>query len=163
VDESKKTLKVGDAAPSFTLKNAAGVPVSLSDFGGKRVVLYFYPRDNTPGCTKEACAFQATLGKFAALNAQVIGVSADGETSHQKFAAKYNLEFPLLADVEAETAQKYGVWQEKNNYGKKYFGVVRTTFIIDENGRIARIFNRVKVEGHEEQTLKALAELMRAE
>ncbi|MCS7079620.1 MAG: thioredoxin-dependent thiol peroxidase [Chloracidobacterium sp.] len=154
-------LSVGDPAPDFALQDAAGNLVRLSDFAGRRVVLYFYPRDNTPGCTKEACAFNSVLDKLTALGAQVIGISPDDVPSHAKFAAKFGLAFPLLSDPDHVVAEQYGVWQAKKNYGKTYFGVVRTTFIIDEQGRIARIFPKVKVEGHEAQVLQALAELDR--
>lgn len=151
------TLKVGDPAPDFTLPSGDGKAIKLSDYQGHRVVLYFYPRDNTPGCTKEACAFRDESGKIQALKAQVLGVSTDSTDSHQKFSAKFNLNFPLLADVDATVAQAYGVWQEKNNYGKKYFGIVRSTFVIDETGHISHIFRRVKVDGHSDEVLAALA------
>jgi peroxiredoxin Q/BCP len=141
------------------LKDATGQVVKLADFAGQRVVLYFYPRDNTPGCTKEACAFNAIREELAARKAQVIGVSPDSIASHEKFAAKFGLTFPLLSDPDHVVAEQYGVWQEKKNYGKTYFGIVRTTFIIDEQGRIARIFPNVKVEGHAAQVLQALAEM----
>ncbi len=152
-----KELKAGDKAPAFSLKNSAGKTVKLSDFKGRRLVLYFYPRDNTPGCTKEACAFRDISSKLQALNAAVVGISTDDVASHEKFAAKFELNFPLLADTENAVAEKYGVWQEKNNYGKKYFGIARTTFVIDEEGRIAKVFKRVKVDGHDDQVLAALA------
>lgn len=152
-------LSVGDPAPDFALQDAKGNVVKLSDFAGRRVVLYFYPRDNTPGCTKEACAFNAVLDRLAALGAQVVGVSPDGVGSHEKFAAKFGLAFPLLSDPDHVVAERYGVWQAKKNYGKTYFGVVRATFIIDERGRIARVFPKVKVEGHAAQVLEALAAL----
>ncbi|OYT73585.1 MAG: thioredoxin-dependent thiol peroxidase [Chloracidobacterium sp. CP2_5A] len=155
-------ISIGDQAPTFALKDASGRTVKLDDFAGRRVVLYFYPRDNTPGCTREACAFNAALGKLAALDAQVIGISADSVASHEKFAAKFGLNFPLLSDPDHSVAERYGVWQEKKNYGKTYFGIARATFIIDERGRIARIFPKVKVDGHEAQVLQALAEMRRA-
>ncbi len=151
------SLLVGDPAPDFALQDAQGNLVKLSDFAGRRVVLYFYPRDNTPGCTKEACAFNTVLAQLADLGAQVIGISPDDVASHKKFAAKFGLAFPLLSDPEHVVAERYGVWQAKKNYGKTYFGVVRTTFIIDEQGRIARVFPKVRVEGHEVQVLEALA------
>jgi Peroxiredoxin len=156
---SRLPLAVGDPAPPFALKDATGQVVKLADFAGQRVVLYFYPRDNTPGCTKEACAFNAIREELAARKAQVIGVSPDSIASHEKFAAKFGLTFPLLSDPDHVVAEQYGVWQEKKNYGKTYFGIVRTTFIIDEQGRIARIFPNVKVEGHAAQVLQALAEM----
>jgi peroxiredoxin Q/BCP len=153
------TLKAGDKAPAFSLKNGEGKTVKLSDYKGKRVVLYFYPKDNTPGCTKQACAFRDNSSKFAALNTQVLGVSTDSVESHVKFAEKFSLSFPLLSDPDHAVAEKYGVWKEKMNYGKKYLGLVRTTFIIDEAGKIAKVFNSVKVDGHEEKVLKALGEM----
>ncbi|AEP11302.1 thioredoxin-dependent thiol peroxidase [Chloracidobacterium thermophilum] len=156
---STARLTVGDPAPPFALPDATGQTVRLADFAGQRVVLYFYPRDNTPGCTKEACAFNAVRDELSTHKAQVIGISPDSVTSHEKFAAKFGLTFPLLSDPEHVVAEQYGVWQEKKNYGRTYFGIVRTTFIIDEQGRIARIFPNVKVEGHAAQVLQALAEM----
>ena len=151
--------QVGDKAPAFNVKDAAGKAVKLADFKGKRVVLYFYPRDMTPGCTKEACGFQADLQPIAAKNTVVIGVSTDTEASHQKFADKYNLSFPLLADTNHEVAEAYGVWQEKNMYGKKSWGIKRTTFIIDEQGKIAHVFKRVDTANHSREVLAALEKL----
>ena len=133
-------LEVGMKAPAFTLKDQNGNEVSLSDFAGRKVVLYFYPRDNTPGCTRQACAFAAGYEAFKTLNAAVIGVSKDSVASHVKFAQKYELPFTLLADPELEAIQAYGVWQEKKLYGKTSMGVVRTTFIIDENGVVENTF-----------------------
>ncbi len=159
MSETVISLKAGDKAPDFSLKNGEGKTVKLSDFKGKRVVLYFYPKDNTPGCTKQACSFQDNSSKFGALNAQVLGVSTDSVESHVKFAGKFSLTFPLLSDPDHAVAEKYGVWKEKTNYGKKYMGLVRTTFIIDETGKIAKVFNSVKVDGHEEKVLKAIGEL----
>ena len=137
-------LEVGMKAPAFTLKDQNGNEVSLSDFAGRKVVLYFYPRDNTPGCTRQACAFAAGYEAFKTLNAAVIGVSKDSVASHVKFAQKYELPFTLLADPELEAIQAYGVWQEKKLYGKTSMGVVRTTFIIDENGQIEKVMPKVK-------------------
>ena len=137
-------LNVGDKAPDFTLKDKNGSPVSLSDYLGKKVVLYFYPNDNTPGCTRQACAFGAAYGAFLAKGVEVIGVSKDSVASHVKFAEKYELPFVLLSDPNLEAIQAYGVWQEKKMCGKVGFGVVRTTFIIDEAGNIASIMPRVK-------------------
>jgi peroxiredoxin Q/BCP len=151
-------LKVGAKAPEFSLPDGNGNIVSLSDFKGKKVVLYFYPKDMTSGCTKEACSFQETLGAIKKKGAVVIGVSADSPSLHQKFAAKYELSFPLISDEKKEIIKKYGVWQEKSMYGKKYMGIVRTTFIIDERGTISHIFPKVKVEGHTEEVLEALSE-----
>ena len=125
-------LKTGDIAPSFTLKDKNGSEVSLADFIGKKVVLYFYPKDNTPGCTRQACAFAGAYEEFQRRGVEVIGISRDGIASHVKFAEKYNLPFVLLSDPELKAIQAYGVWQEKKMYGKVSFGVVRTTFIIDE-------------------------------
>ena len=137
-------LEVGTKAPEFTLPDKDGNPVSLSDFLGKKVVLYFYPKDNTPGCTKQACAFAASYEGFKAKNVAVIGVSKDSVASHQKFAAKYDLPFILLSDPELQAIQAYGVWQEKKLYGKVSMGVVRTTFIIDEQGTIEKVMPKVK-------------------
>ena len=137
-------LEVGTKAPAFTLPDKDGNPVSLSDFAGKKVVLYFYPKDNTPGCTKQACAFAAAYGEFQRLGVPVIGVSKDSAASHQKFADKYGLPFILLSDPELTAIQAYGVWQEKKLYGKVSMGVVRTTYIIDENGVIEKVMPKVK-------------------
>ena len=137
-------LEVGTKAPAFTLPDKNGNPVSLSDFAGKRVVLYFYPRDNTPGCTRQACAFAGSYDAFRDLDAVVIGVSKDSTASHQRFAQKYDLPFLLLSDPELGVLQAYGVWQEKKLYGKVSMGVARTTFIIDENGVIEKVMPKVK-------------------
>ena len=137
-------LEVGMKAPNFTLPDKDGKPVSLSDFAGKRVVLYFYPKDNTPGCTRQACAFAGAYEAFRDLDAVVIGVSKDSAASHQRFAEKYGLPFVLLSDPERTAIQAYGVWQEKKLYGKVSMGVVRTTFIIDENGLIEKVMPKVK-------------------
>ena len=152
------SLKVGNKAPAFTLPNQDGKKVSLKDFLGKKVVLYFYPKDNTPGCTKEACDFRDTFPKFEKSNAVILGVSPDPPESHKKFIEKHNLNFTLLSDTEKKVLEKYGVWKEKSMYGRKYMGVERTTVIIDENGRIEKIFPKVKVKGHAEEVLKALGE-----
>ncbi len=149
-------LKPGTKAPSFELMSDDGKKVSLKDFAGRKVVLYFYPRDNTPGCTKEACSFSENNKRLQKAGAVVIGISADSVGSHQKFKQKYNLGFTLLSDPDKEVIEKYDVWKEKNMYGKKMMGVERTTFIIDEQGKITRIFPKVKVEGHTEEVLKAL-------
>ena len=147
-------LNIGDRAPNFTLKDKSGNEVSLSDFIGKRVVLYFYPKDNTPGCTRQACAFAGAYEEFKNRGVEVIGISRDSIASHVKFAEKYNLPFVLLSDPELEAIQAYGVWQEKKMYGKVSFGVVRTTFIIDENGIIEKIMPKVKPDTNAEEILK---------
>jgi peroxiredoxin Q/BCP len=151
--------KAGDKAPAFSLKDGEGRTVRLSDLKGKKIVLYFYPRDMTPGCTKEACSFQADLPKFQRKDVVVLGVSTDDARSHQKFSEKYGLKFPLLSDTDHATAERYGVWQEKNMYGKKVWGMKRKTFIIDENGKIAHVFNKVTPDIHGKEVLDALAKL----
>lgn len=137
-------LKAGDIAPEFTLEDKDGNSVSLSDFKGKKVVLYFYPKDNTPGCTRQACAFAAAFEQLKTLNAVIIGVSKDSTSSHVKFAEKYSLPFILLSDPERKAIEAYGVWQEKKMYGKVSFGVARTTFVIDEKGVIEHVMQKVK-------------------
>ena len=137
-------LEAGAKAPAFTLPDKDGNPVSLSDFLGQKVILYFYPKDNTPGCTRQACAFAGSYDAFRDLDAVVIGVSKDSTASHQRFAQKYDLPFLLLSDPELGVLQAYGVWQEKKLYGKVSMGVVRTTFIIDENGVIEKVMPKVK-------------------
>ena len=149
-------LEVETKAPEFTLPDKDGNPVSLSDFLGKKVVLYFYPKDNTPGCTKQACAFAASYEGFKAKNVAVIGVSKDSVASHQKFAAKYDLPFLLLSDPELQAIQAYGVWQEKKLYGKVSMGVVRSTYLIDEQGVIARVMPKVKPDTNAADILAAL-------
>jgi peroxiredoxin Q/BCP len=152
-------IKVGDKAPSFKLKNQDGKTISLSDLKGKPIVLYFYPKDDTSGCTKEACNFRDEFPKFGKMKAEIIGISADSIESHKKFAEKYKLPFNLLSDVKKEVIEKYGVWQEKSMYGKKYMGIVRTTFIIDASGKIGKIFPKVKVDNHNKEVMEALKEL----
>ena len=149
-------LDIGTQAPNFTLKDKDGNTVSLSDFVGRKVVLYFYPKDNTPGCTRQACAFAGLYEEFKARNVQVIGISRDSVASHEKFAAKYSLPFILLSDPELEAIEAYGVWQEKKLYGKVSMGVVRTTFVIDEAGRIERIMPRVKPDTNAAEILATL-------
>ena len=149
-------LEVGTKAPEFTLPDKDGNPVSLSDFLGKKVVLYFYPKDNTPGCTKQACAFAASYEGFKATTVAVVGVSKDSVASHQKFAAKYDLPFLLLSDPELQAIQAYGVWQEKKLYGKVSMGVVRSTYLIDEQGVIARVMPKVKPDTNAAEILAAL-------
>ena len=152
-------LKVGDKAPTFKLKNQDGKTISLSDLKGKPVVLYFYPKDDTSGCTKEACNFRDEFPKFGKMKAEIIGISADSVESHKKFAQKYKLPFNLLSDEKKDVIEKYGVWQEKSMYGRKYMGIVRTTFIIDSSGKISKIFPKVKVDQHNEEVMEALKEL----
>lgn len=149
-------LEVGQPAPEIALRDGDGHPVSLRDFRGKKVVLYFYPKDATPGCTREACDFRDRCAEFAAAGAVVLGVSPDGESSHRKFAAKYDLPFPLLADVENRAATDYGVWKEKSMYGRTFMGIVRTTVLIDEEGRVARVWPKVRVAGHGDEVLAAV-------
>ena len=149
-------LEKGMRAPDFTLTDKDGKEVSLSDFLGKRVVIYFYPKDNTPGCTRQACAFAGAYADFVKKDVAVIGISRDGIASHVKFAGKYNLPFVLLSDPDLEAIQSYGVWQEKKLYGKVSFGVVRTTFIIDENGIIEKVMPKVKPDTNAEEILKNL-------
>ena len=148
--------KVGQKAPDFTVLNDSGEKVKLSSFKGQKVVLYFYPKDDTPGCTKEACAFRDGAAEIKKRGAVVLGVSADSVDSHQKFKNKFNLNFPLLADTDKEIVEAYGTWKEKAMYGKKYMGIERTTFIIDENGKISHIFPKVKVDEHYNEVLEAL-------
>lgn len=149
-------LEVGTKAPEFTLPDKDGNPVSLGDFAGKKVVLYFYPRDNTPGCTRQACAFAGAYEDFKAQNVVVIGISKDSAASHQKFAEKYSLPFLLLSDPELTAIQAYGVWQEKKNYGKVSMGVVRSTFVIDENGVIEKVMPKVKPDTNAAEILAYL-------
>ena len=149
-------LETGTKAPDFTLNDKDGKVVSLSDFMGKKVVLYFYPKDNTPGCTRQACAFAAAYEDFKTLDAVVIGVSKDSEASHRKFAEKYGLPFILLSDPELKAIQAYGVWQEKQNYGTVSMGVVRSTFIIDEKGLIEKVMPKVKPDTNAAEILAYL-------
>lgn len=150
-------LVVGQKAPDFSLPDGNGNVVSLKDFQGKSVVLFFYPKDNTSGCTKEACGFQSDLKAFARKNAVVLGVSTDSQSSHVKFSQKYGLSFPLISDENKTMVHSYGVWKEKSMYGRKYMGTERTTFIINGSGVITHIFPKVKVDGHIEEVLEALA------
>ncbi|MBE6883281.1 MAG: thioredoxin-dependent thiol peroxidase [Ruminococcaceae bacterium] len=149
-------LEVGAKAPQFTLQDKDGKDVSLSDFLGKKVVLYFYPKDNTPGCTRQACAFAGAYREFRERGVEVIGISKDSVASHVKFAEKYSLPFVLLADPELEAIKAYGVWQEKKNYGKVSMGVVRTTFIIDEEGNIEKVMPKVKPDTNAAEILAEL-------
>jgi peroxiredoxin Q/BCP len=149
----------GKKAPAFSLKDQDGKTHALSDYAGRPVVLYFYPKDDTPGCTAETCAFRDNLPQFKTNKAVVLGASILDEKSKAKFAAKYDVNFPLLADPDHGVAEKYGVWQEKTNYGKKYMGIVRTTYLIGPDGRVAKRWDGVKVEGHAEDVLKAVEQL----
>ncbi|HEY7751226.1 MAG TPA: thioredoxin-dependent thiol peroxidase [Ignavibacteriaceae bacterium] len=159
ISEKFMALQVGDIAPSVRLKNQDDKLVSLEDFKGQNIVLYFYPEDDTPGCTKEACSFRDNFPKFGKLTAVVLGVSPDSVKSHKKFVEKYKLPFTLLSDESKEVIFKYDLWHEKSMFGRKYMGVIRTTIIIDKNGRISHIFSKVKVEGHEEEVFQALESL----
>ena len=149
----------GQPAPGFTLSDQYGHMQSLESFKGKPIVLYFYPKDDTPGCTTEACAFRDAREDYANAGAVVLGVSPDDTKSHKKFADKFSLDFPLLADLGNTVCEAYGVWKEKSMYGKTYMGVERTTFVIDREGRIAKIFAKVKVDGHSDAILAAIAML----
>lgn len=146
----------GDKAPAFKLTDDSGETVSLADFKGRKVVLYFYPKDNTPGCTTQACAFRDNLNRLGKSGAVVLGVSADSVESHRKFKEKQGLNFPLLSDPDHKALDAYGVWQEKSLYGRKFMGIVRSTFLIDANGKIAKVFPKVKVNGHVDEVLAAL-------
>jgi peroxiredoxin Q/BCP len=149
-------LEVGHEAPDFILRDQVGVVTSLSELRGAPVVLYFYPKDDTPGCTKEACAFRDDFSGYQARGATILGVSPDSSSSHADFARKFSLPFTLLADDERKVCEAYGVWKEKNLYGRKSMGVERTTFVIDAQGIVRAVFPRVKVDGHSEAVLKAI-------
>ncbi len=151
---SEPILHTGQPAPSFKLPTSGGNVISLDDFRGKQiVVLFFYPQADTPGCTTQACGFRDALADYDKANIAILGISPDPVEDVEKFASKFALNFPLLADTDHSIAEKYGVWVEKNNYGKKYWGVARTTFVIDKKGVIARVFEKVKPEGHEQEVL----------
>jgi thioredoxin-dependent peroxiredoxin len=152
-------IEEGKAAPAFTLQSDSGDNVRLSELKGKPVVLYFYPKDDTPGCTTEACAFRDRRAEIMALGAQVLGISPDTVESHAKFRDKYQLNFPLLADPDHAVAEKYGAWREKNMYGKKSMGIQRSTFLIDARGKVAKVWPRVSVDGHDQQVIDALQAL----
>lgn len=149
-------LKIGDKAPKFKGKNQNGEIIGLNDFSGKKLILYFYPKDNTPGCTAESCNLNENYEMWLEKGFDVVGVSPDNEKSHLKFINKFGLKFNLISDSEKEILQAYGAWGEKSMYGKKYMGVIRTTFIIDENGIIEEIFEKVKTKEHTNQIIKAL-------
>lgn len=151
-------LEEGDQAPDFSAKDQDGNDVKLSDFQGKKIVLYFYPKDDTPGCTKEACSFRDAKEVYAEKDIKVLGVSTDDEASHRKFISKFNLPFTLLADTDKKIVNDYGVYGEKNMYGRKFMGVNRKTFLIDEHGTIRKIFNKVNVSEHADEVLKAFGE-----
>jgi thioredoxin-dependent peroxiredoxin len=150
-------LKAGDRAPDFCLPDETGAEVSLRDFKGKKVILYFYPKDDTPGCTKEACQFRDHLSEFKRTNTVVLGVSRDSVESHAKFRKKYSLPFSLLSDPQAKLAESYGAWGEKTLYGKKSMGILRSTFVIDETGRIEKVYPKVKPDPHAEELLAYLS------
>jgi thioredoxin-dependent peroxiredoxin len=149
----------GQKAPAFSLNDQHGQGHQLADYAGRPVVLYFYPKDDTPGCTKESCAFRDNLPKFKPSKAAVLGVSILDEASKARFAEKYGLNFPLLADVDHAIAEKYGAWQKKTNYGRSYMGIARTTYLIGPDGKVARRWDNVKVDGHAEAVLSAVKEL----
>jgi len=149
-------VKIGDKVPDIKVKDMNGKDVSLKDFKGKRLVVYFYPKDDTPGCTAEACSFRDNHEKIEKMGVKVIGISTDSIESHKKFAGKHNLPFTLLSDSEHKLAEAFGVWKLKNFMGKKFFGIERTTFVIDENGKIAYIFEKVKPQGHAEEVIDVL-------
>lgn len=152
-------LKIGNKAPSITLLDGEGNKRTLKEFLGKKVVLYFYPRDNTSGCTTESCDFRDAFPNFNGIDAVIIGISPDSVQSHKKFAEKFELPFTLLSDEEKQVLEKYGVWKEKSMYGRKYMGVERTTVLVDRKGKIRKIYSKVKVKGHVDQVLKDLEEI----
>lgn len=152
-------VEEGKKAPTFTLNNQDGKKISLKNLAGKNVILYFYPKDNTSGCTKEACNFRDDFPKFGKMKAVILGVSPDSVQSHKKFSEKYKLPFDLLSDEKKVVLDKYGVWKEKSMYGRKYMGVERSTFIIDKTGKIRKIFRKVKVDNHNQEVMDAIKEL----
>ena len=152
-------IEPGRKAPAFTLKDQNGATHKLSDYAGQPIVLYFYPKDDTPGCTTETCDFRDRLPHFSRGKAAVVGISILDEKSKAKFAKKHDVTFPLLADADHAVAEKFGVWQEKSRYGRKYMGIVRTTFLIDRDGKVARRWDNVKVDGHADEVLAAAREL----
>ena len=157
--KSSDWVEPGERAPAFTLTADDGSKVRLFDLKGRPVVLYFYPRDDTPGCTREACAFRDRKAELQKHGAAVLGVSTDSLESHRSFRDKFELNFPLLVDADHNVAERYGAWREKNMYGKKSMGIQRSTFLIDSDGKVAKVWKQVKVDGHDEQVLAALAEL----
>jgi len=152
-------LEPGKKAPAFTLQDQDGNSVKLKDLAGKPVVLFFYPRDDTPGCTKEACAFRDRYGEMKAAGAQLFGISTDNAESHIKFRDKFELPFALLVDEDHAMSEKYGAYREKNMYGKKSMGIQRSTYVLDGDGKVVKVWKRVKVDGHDQQVLDVLAEL----
>jgi thioredoxin-dependent peroxiredoxin len=152
-------LKIGDPAPDFNLPGGNAAPISLKAFAGRKLVLYFYPKDDTSGCTKEAIDFNGLRGEFQKANAEVIGISADSPQSHDKFKKKHHLNLTLLSDEQKAVIGAYGVWVEKSMYGKKYMGIERATFLIDQRGKIAQVWNKVKVPGHAQAVLEAAQRL----
>lgn len=152
-------IEEGSKAPAFTLTSDSGKKIKLSDLAGSPVVLYFYPKDDTPGCTREACAFRDAQSELSRSGAVLLGVSPDDVESHVKFRDKYSLNFPLLVDADHKVAEKYGAWREKNMYGKKSMGIQRSTFLIDASGKVFKVWKRVQVDGHDAQVLQALAQL----
>ena len=155
-------LQEGSPAPDFTMPTDGGGKISLKDLKGKKAVLYFYPKDDTPGCTTESCGFRDAFPEFDKLGVTIIGVSKDSPESHDKFKKKYQLNFPLASDTDGKVCEAFGVWQEKSMMGKKYMGIDRSTFLIDENGKIARIWRKVKVNGHVDEVKEALSDLAKA-
>lgn len=153
------TVKAGDKAPDFTLETDGGGKIRLSDLKGEKVIVYFYPKDNTPGCTQESCDFRDRMPDFSKINAKIIGISKDSVSSHDNFKSKFDLPFTLAADPELEAIKAFDVWREKNMYGKKTMGVERSTFLIDEKGVIAKAWRKVKVAGHAEEVLATAKEL----
>ena len=153
------TLKTGDTAPDFTAKTDGGSEITLSDFQGQNVILYFYPKDDTPGCTKEACGFRDNLPDFEKADAVVLGVSKDSVEKHDKFKAKYDLPFTLVSDEDGAICESYGTWVEKSMYGKKFMGIQRATFLIGKDGKIKHIWPKVRVKGHVESVLEELEDL----
>ena len=149
------SVDAGDKAPAFTLPTDGGGKVSLSKLKGRKVVVYFYPKDDTPGCTKEACAFRDAMPDFSKIDAEIIGISKDPPSKHDKFKDKYDLNFTLASDEDGKVLDAYGVWVEKNMYGRKYMGIERATFLIDEKGKIANVWRKVKVNGHVDAVLEA--------
>lgn len=152
-------LEIGSPLPEFSLTDAAGKTVKSGDFSGKPLVLYFYPKDDTPGCTKQACAFRDSRSQWHDLGANLVGVSADDAASHSRFQAKFSLNFPLLVDLDHQLAEQMGAWREKNLYGKKSMGIQRSTFLFDAQGKLVKLWKRVRVDGHDSQVLESLQSL----